>query len=283
MSTKIYNGYYIDQRDLLALNKFSMKLRKAIREKQKELYARKLVDLATETYDTRTLIKAGYYKPEEEDEKTRANIAWYVAYSTIEERYQKTQGTLTRDVDYDLTCDVTVIPTKTKILAMVHAEQPEFHKVFENLKGVHKYAYWDGDSDIPDGLTEKEFSDRGKEWDKAMPSGIPSMYGFNIACTQQFLPWIERDVFFMIAPIAPLEERVKEHAKEIVSRRFFKHTIQGDTAPLNEIVPRVSEWIDYMESDDGKKEIETIKEELRAYLKNPLTPEDLFAEPEEIK
>ncbi len=250
-------------------------------ETQKKLYARKLIKLAVETYDTRTLTKAGYYELEDNDNEHLSYPALSAAYWKINDRYVKTQGSMIRDVDYDLTCNVTVIPTKTKILALIFAEQPEFHYTFQQTKGIHPYGYQNSTDDRPEKMTEKEYEAIGKEWDRAMPTGIPSMSGFDIPCTGKFLPNTETDELLQLYPIPAFEKRVKEHTLEILSRKFFKRTIKGDKVPLTDVVPRVSEWLKYKESDEGKAEYEILKMEIEPHLKNPLTREDLEAKPEE--
>ena len=281
MSTNLRNGYYLKLCTLQQLHKFSLTLRKRMLETQKKLYAKKLINLAVETYDTRTLTKAGYYELDDNDTEHLSYPALRAAYWIINDRYQKTQGSMVRDVDYDLTCNVVVIPTKTKILAMIFAEQPEFHYTFAETKGVHPYGYQNSTDALPEKITRKEYEAIGKEWDRAMPTGIPSMSGFDIPCTGKFLPNTETDELLQLYPIPTFEKRVKEHTTEILSRKFFKRTIKTDKVPLTEVVPRVSEWVEFKESDNGKAEYELLKPEIESHLKNPLTKEDLEAEPGE--
>lgn len=249
-------------------------------ETQKKLYARELIKLAVETYDTRTLTKAGYYEFEDNDIENISYPALSATYFKINDRYMKTQGSMVRDVDYDLTCNVIVIPTKTKILALIYAEQPEFHETFEQTKGVHSYGYQNSTDYLPKKITRKEYEARGREWDRAIPTGTPSMHGFDIPCTGKFLPSTETEELLQLYPIPAIEKRVKEHTTELLSRKFFKRTIKGGKVPLTDVVPRVSEWLEYKESNEGKAEYERLRPEIESHLKNPLTRDDLEAKPE---
>lgn len=248
-------------------------------ETQTKLYARKLIKLAVETYDTRTLTKAGYYELEDNDIEHLSYSALSAAYWKINDRYAKTQMSMVRDVYYDMTCNVVVIPTKTKILALIYAEQPEFHETFEQTKGVYSYGYQNSTDALPEKMTRKEYEAIGKEWDRAIPTGIPAMHGFDIQCTGKWLPNIKTSEMLQLYPIPAFEKRVKEHTIELLSRIFFKRTIKADKIQLTDVVPRVSEWLKYKESEDGEKEYELLKTKIEPHLKNPLTREDLEAEP----
>ncbi len=277
MSTKLFNGYYIEQCNLKQLHKFSLKLREKMQEKEKEIYVRLLVNSSVYIYDKRNLIKVGYYElPKGEIEYKGPYSAFFRAYYHISDRFNKVQHSMTRDVDYDLSCNVTVIPTKTKILALIYAEQKEYHEVFESFKNVYKYPYWDN-TDRPNDMTQKEWNARGREWDNALkPNDIPAMSGFGIECVPIFIPHVEKDELFSLCPMPAFENRILIHANRILSDRFFKRTITGDTTPITEIVPRVSEWIEYKESEEGKSELDKLEEEIKIHFKHLLTYEDLI-------
>jgi hypothetical protein len=165
MSTKIYNGYKLVNVDGLGdLHKFANHMRKKM-----------------------ALVR---------DHLIRRNHTWDEIskdYWNIREQYKKSAQSHSRmDSELDIKAEVQLFPMSQSrvfpdILAMTFWCNKEYTEVWERQKRVKDYGYWDN-TDHPQGMTRRQWKQRGAEWDRAVPSAIPSRHGFALELVSADLP-----------------------------------------------------------------------------------------------
>ncbi len=257
MSTKIFNGYYLDVCSLQELQTFSMFLRAKIKTKSEEIYAKKLLELATYYYDN-PIFQEKY-------------CPLFQSKMEIDKRSYAIKETNLRDPQYDFTFDITFIPTSSKILVLVYTEQPEYIKIFESFPNVHPYPYYNN-IDKPNNITEPEWEERGLEWDNALqPYDIPSLQGFSISCVV-YLPFftieeLSKYSSFIITFSQRLNKLAREQHWSLFYNRYVKHYHSE---------PTLSKYFAWSGTKSGLDKFTQIKNKLMKQLKPVITIDDLL-------
>lgn len=264
MSTKLFNGYYIDLCTLQELQDFSMRLRAEMKSKLEELYAKKLLELSTYYHDKKYVCKP--YTPQKYCPLLSAK--W-----KIDERFYNIEKTNTRDPEYDFGFDATFIPTKDKILTLIYTEQSECIKVFESFPNVHPYPYYNN-TDKPDNISNDEWEARGAEWDNALePYDIPALQGFSIKCLV-YAPFFNREELLTHSNLIPsFQQRVNHFTRIQQWDLFFKRYKRHYNSQ-----PQIHELFDWIETKSGKDKLNQFKSKISKQLKPIVTIEDLLYE-----
>lgn len=262
MSTKIFNGYYIDSCSLQELQAFSMLLRAKMKNKLEELYIKTLLRLSTYYYDKKYVCEL----------HTPLKYCPLIsAKRKIDERFYNIEKTNTRDPEFDFGFDVTFIPADSKIFTLIYTEQPECIKLFESFPNVHLYSYYDN-TDRPDNLSDEEWEERGNEWYKALePYEIPALQGFSIKCLI-YTPFFNKDELIKSSNLVPtFQQRVNHFAKiklwELFYKRYKNH---------NNTEPKIHEVLDCIWSRTGNDKLIQLKTKISKQLKPVITIEDLL-------
>lgn len=262
MSTKIFNGYYIDLCTLQELQDFSMLLREKIIGKIERLYAKKLLELSTYNHDEKYVCKP--YIPQK----------YYPLMSAewkIDERFYNIEKTNRRDPEYDFGFDVTFVPTETKILTLIYTEQAECIKLFESFPNVHPYPYYNN-TDKPNTISDEDWDARGHEWDKALePYDVPALQGFSIKCLI-YLPLFNKEELAAYLDLIPsFQQRVNHFAKiqqwDLFFRRYKYHY---------NTQPQIYECLEWIETKAGNDKLAQLRAKISKQLKHDITIEDLL-------
>lgn len=283
VSTKIYNGYRLDKCSLGELQAFCMRLRDRMEPVYEMLYASKVMREAVDIADEGALLNAGLYVRKDIDKDVLKAIdkpgssPLYSAMWMVNERSYKIKETNRRDSAYDFDCQITFIPRKDKILAMIFTEQRLLEEVFSGHLSIaaprqmHKYGYWDN-SDKPDCVSEEEWDKRAQDWDDVF---IPAMSGFSVQCTPVYLPMMQWDALFRKAQKPTYDERVNRHVFNLMLKLYEK---EG-----GEVERRASDWFRLIEgtkkwmTGDGAERRAECESSVRGILKE-ITLESLTIE-----
>lgn len=282
MSTKIYNGYYLNKCSLDRLQAFCMRIRDRMEPVFEMLYASKVMKEAVDIIDEGALLNAGLYVRRDIDKEVlraidnpKSSRLWSAMWM-VHERSNKIKETMKRDTAYDFDCQITFIPIKDKILAMVFTEQRLLEEVFSghlSIAGpqVHEYGYWNN-SDKPDSISEEEWDKRAQDWDEV---NIPAMIGLNAQCTPVYLPMMQWDALFRKAQKPKYDERVSRHVFNLMLKLYEK---EG-----GEVERRASDWFRLIEgtkkwmTGDGAERRAECESAVRGILKE-ITLESLTIE-----
>lgn len=164
MSTKIYNGYKLDGigsigelQDLLDV--FQAKCVSIAERESKRMIVKESVSL----YDEASLRMESALRKLGKDEPTFKNCIFKVVLD-FQNRAFDILKTNSRDPDIDWSCEVVVLKFG---MAMLYTENEAMTKAWKSLPSVKPFPYWNN-TDKPDHLTDKEWSQRSKQWDMAL-------------------------------------------------------------------------------------------------------------------
>jgi len=254
VSTKIYNGYRIDKCSLSELQAFCMRLRDRMEQVYEMLYASKVMKEAVDIIDEGALLNAGLYVRRDIDKEVlraidnpKSSPLWSAMWM-VHERSNKIKETMKRDTAYDFDCQITFIPKKDKILAMIFTEQRLLEEVFSGHlsiaapRQVHKYGYWDN-SDKPDCVSEEEWDKRAQDWDDVY---ITAMSGFSVQCTPVYLPMLQWDALFRKAQKPTYKERVDRHVFNLMLKRYAEEDGDAEHKASGwwRLIEGTKEWMD---------------------------------------
>lgn len=254
MSTKIFNGYRILPMMSLLKLRFRMKEFADLIEPLTQKYMNGLLaELAVDRLDRMAL-----GLPVEKF-KYGNHLTW--AYVKIGERQGNIKKTQQRNPMYDVDCEVTFIPIRGKLLAMLFTEQQYVTDAWEALPCVRPYPYWNN-TDRPKGMSSKRWNARQRDWLRALPViGIPAENGFTISCHRIWT--IDIDLFMKSLP--KLGERAEVQARSRLCDRYLKRN-----EPTQNAYQVINGYADYLKTDKGKKalkrEIENVKKKLKKRL-----------------
>lgn len=164
MSTKIYNGYKLEGVNSIGevqalLDGFQAKCVIIAEQEAKRMIVKEAVSL----HDEAILRMESALRKLGKDEPTFKNCICNVVLD-FQKRASDIRRTNSRDPDVDWSCEVAVLKFG---MAMLFTENEAMTKAWEALPRVKPFPYWNN-TDKPDDLTNKEWSQRGKQWDMAL-------------------------------------------------------------------------------------------------------------------
>lgn len=182
MSIKIYEGRRVRMKTLAEARTFAEAFRAGALEIQDRLVRTAVAACAARHIDGRT---CGLVLSDDDGtDYASPNFGPHdapISYSRdlLRKRMKAHRASGRRDVGFDFDAELCLIAHKGQAYLMLFAEDPEFLKLLDSLPGVEEYGYWDN-VDRPDGVSAPAWARRGRNWDAAIPSGIPGAHGLTI-------------------------------------------------------------------------------------------------------
>lgn len=104
--------------------------------------------------------------------------SWYASFN-------EKRNSPFNDPSTDTRFEIVAFPyTRNKILLIPFYGQRKFIKQFHKVVKTEEFGYWNN-TDLPEGMTKKEWDTRRKMWDKVLPGlGVPAECGFTICLHQ---------------------------------------------------------------------------------------------------
>jgi hypothetical protein len=277
MSTKIYDAYaFTDTPSLYELRLRMARLRKTSHKILRDIFLHSVAQLSSMKIDEKIL---GIEEPKGVYE---GQCLINAVIDEIEQRENRIKKTGERDPLHDYSFEVEIIPIKNKILLMPFTERRELIKLLSRQKYLKFYGYWNN-TDPDENCTEKEWEQRHKDWDEALPwIGIPAQNGFSVTLSPPCPHWPEYPSCDMIIPLMPdFEERVRRRANRQgwinMTDRIHKEEIKKDSS-ASPITSCMKAERALVESEEGKKEIERLTLEYSQKLPREITKELLMQE-----
>jgi hypothetical protein len=142
---------------------------------------------------------------------------------------------------------------------------------FTHLYGLKQYMYWNN-TDIPDNVTEEEWDLRAKDWEDAIPSGVPADYAFSIDIGDypsghfdEYMKLRNDDFKPILNTLSALD------LEQVFSEKYYKQYMIDSTAKEQGMSDEnsASEWMKFLrESEKAVKDawdndrVESIKSEI---------------------
>lgn len=279
MSTKIYNAYKFDkQYSMFEIMALFDPIRKQVEEAALTFRDKYIVSRMVYYLDYRTFFGVETVRKQIDKQKTKSPRAlaqkeiWeilaedevdkcslkHAIIREFEERTKAATASLTiADSDFDLSCQVCLIPMKTKTL-MMYFGNDDLKEIVTNQSWLLDYHY-QNQTDRPKNITARQWNQRKKDWDIALgPDGVPANHSMSIHLLRTgMLPYMPFRPNFTEDYIPDMPKRVRE----------IVECIEDPNAPETN---SVSEIIEYMRSDaflSWKKEREQeVSEKLPTYI-----------------
>lgn len=267
MSTKIYNGFAFVTSSLeLALDDLK-KFQKELKPIAERMFGKVVLDLAIEKLDCQLLAD------QPEPPKRPFSSAWF----EVVDRQKKVNASRERDPEVDFDFDVSVIPLNHRgasfLLGIPFTDQPKFRELLEAKNWYVEYGYWNS-TDRPDKVSAAEWTRRKRDWDKALPEGIPSLAGYNFTL-------VSNDLLPPPKPeeILPLQTSVEDRARAIAREAMWRTSIRGKDISGANFVQLLMEFERDVVRKDGpqRADLDHFTAEWIKQLR-PITMQDLFPE-----
>lgn len=189
MSTKIYNGIKLTgdlsfadlRKNLIQLSK-EFVIPESLKKLDKIVVNLMAKGLMQEVYNVR-------YRANNPEFLLHVKEAFRMAVDEVRDRRKEVQKTGSRDPAVDTDASIVIIPLSSgKILAMPYIQMNDIYKAFLTKLPHEYYGYWDN-ADQEEGVSDADWKVRGKEWEEALPSGIPAMDGYTIVLMPEDYPY----------------------------------------------------------------------------------------------
>ncbi len=307
MSTKIHNGYKINSNDFQKVFNFILKFRdEAIEILKYQCYFRMakncsfFYDSISTNFELPLIQKMvdnrlEYLKDENKKEKTIFSLV----SNQIEDYYQDGEKNHARHPPDDFTCQLALLPFENKFYILLFAEDKVLIEIWKEKDLVSEFMFWNN-TDPPDELTEREWSERQRIWDGILDdqciSSIPSTGGLTMNyipnfwtfCPGKFLySQEERDEMIDIINnnIPSFEDRLKKISRKIAFNEEYKKIAEKlEKEKKNKEDFYNKAFYDTMELFD-KNEKELVKEkskQIKSELKKTLTFDDFNIKVKEL-
>ncbi len=262
MSTKIYNGYKLEGiRTLKELDAFLARLKKKIKEAQETLIIQKLALLASEFYDRHSL---GWVN-KKKIKKYKGYTPLSYAFMTLMEKEAAIKKNNSRNPDFDFGFEIALMFSRGTILCTLYNEKDEFRNIWESMKGVKKYPYWDN-TDRPKGLSASAWRKRRNDWDKALGHSSPADAGLVKTISPPMVCFEDKSKILKAIPT--LDRRLNYYANELLIYSYQN----GQTMKDGEINwSLVRESMDFVRTDKGKKALLNAKKNLKPRIPKRFT------------
>lgn len=267
MSTRIYNGYVLPSMTLNQLSEFNKDLTRQVRSKVDELVAIAAGDLIASYIDDWTM--RFHFKKVTEDELPSTRSVLSEAYDFLRKRHREIMLEDANDPRYDFGFSVVYLPMKKKILAMLFTSQDELKDIWLKMKGVSEYAYYNN-SDQPDGITDKQWEKRGKDWDSVLEefNYVPSAAGFITEPIDKNYILGPLDMNSVIAKIPLINRRLSDSTDIVCFDRWYESIGSKEYPEVtpSDIYELNTTFLNYMKTPEGLKLYTSSMNELQKVL-----------------
>lgn len=240
LSTKIYNGFYVDKMSLCEFQKFTERVREKMGNIARERLHKQLAMLSVRVIDTlitedkrRAILHTrdirdieSKKKFDEYDEKCEHSYPLlYLLYRRICDANNESRKTNIRNPGYDYTCNAVFFPLEDKTLCIVYAESDEYIDAFSGMAEVHEYGYWNN-VDMPDDVSEDEWNQRERDWNIAFKKNdIPMLSGICVYFIEDISDLIYYDKLDrnkIVSQIPGAKTRANAIARHLVFEKKFQ-------------------------------------------------------------
>lgn len=224
MSTKIYDAYRIkeDIKNFDEVHTFILKIRDNIFNILKEDYNNRYIKECVTLYDFAILGKLELLGFEGIDDKSFFGNTYDVF--SKEERNIKVKKE--RNPCYDFFCDFVLFYNDNRFYLKFYCESKRVVEYINSLKEIEDYSYWNN-SDAPDNVSEEEWDEREKTWDKIFEKCI-----YEIPCTGGYT--IEVVPHYYVLEEIRFHEEAEENINKILDSISFEERVNRMVTVVSE-------------------------------------------------
>jgi len=260
MSKNISNGFVFNTTDIIEIFDALIEFRKVLEPLVYDKTVQYFADECTLDFDTKTL----------NNDKIRG------IYNEVYQRFTVKQDEVrvkaVRDPSVDFQFSILIIPSEDRFYGMFYTEQEDFTKLWSEHPLINEYI-WYTHSERPENYTEDEWTERGDTWDNLLKSvgGVPALSGFTYSVIQEQTNVIPK-IVDVIKAIPSITDRTALMARDVMFKRFAKDkTVSG-----NNVIKIYGEFVEYMDTDKGKKVYDDEIGRMSSRLKLLITEEELM-------
>lgn len=270
MSTKIFHGYISKLSIEQLLKKFVLLVPK-FEEIKNNLYYESLAAEATEVIDKRNNEECdcehspGIYISFDNDTchkcKKKQNNDQYEIFREVNRKHEKNINKAIIEQsrqDNDYSCSCSVFPMgKNKTLILFYSENNKMTDMWQSLSYISEYHYQNS-TDKPDYISSKDWSQRRRDWDKALGNDTPRERSFGFQFTVERLP------FARIKECLKYVPKKSKRAIDLIYDTYLEKEIKRlkgtpefkDNDSFYSLFEKArANYIDYKKTDDYKKQI----------------------------
>lgn len=220
MSTRIYNGFEFGVGNLETVLSLLKGLKKELHQLASRRYSSTVLELAVDLVD----------KVHIDGSKVTSN-AFYRAESEVRDRQKEIRVTGYRDPQVDWDFVVSVFPLRyskgARVLGIYATEEDEFSKLLKRQSWFIEYGYWNN-TDRNDGVSSSAWEKRRRDWDRAMPSGVPADDGFSfdLVSNDRIRRGVDKEDLMPLQP--SIERRAKRIAQDLLWREYSAVNVKKD-------------------------------------------------------
>lgn len=101
--------------------------------------------------------------------RRRASYDILDAHEAYRDARVQVLGRRERNVDWDFSLDVALMPHNGDVLAIFYAERSRDYGALLHAAGFADYSYQNSTDDLPEGVSESAYKARGERWDEVLP------------------------------------------------------------------------------------------------------------------
>lgn len=208
MSTKIEHGYQLPALQTKELFAWTKRLKARFEAGVPARIRAEVTKQATQLLDTcHTDRLFKLRRPAIRTETWADSTPLSITFHNVQDELKESQRRCMRD---DHLLEVTILEAEGKLLCLLHNRSRYVETWFRKHSGATPFPYWNN-TDKPDPLSQKEWDNRGRLWDKALGNNTPlaSGLGFQSHDPSSYLWQVKEQ-----APTPPtFRKRAKEQAK----------------------------------------------------------------------
>ena len=260
MSKNVSNGFVFKTTDLMEIHNTIDEFRKQLQPLVYDKTAQYFADECTARYDYNTI-----------DNKKSHGI-FNEIYQQFIQKQDEVRVKAVRDPSVDFQFNIIVIPTKDKFYGLFYTEQVDFVNLWTENDLVDEYIYYNH-QDRPDTFTEDEWKEREAKWGELLDpaGGIPALAGFTYSVIQEQTVVVPK-IKDVISKIPSIANRTELCARDKMFKRFAKDKKFSD----NNVIKLYGEFVEYLDTDEGKKKYDDEIGRMSSQLKIILTEQELM-------
>lgn len=260
MSKNLSNGFKFNTTDIMVIHKCIQDFRELLTPMVYDKTTQYFAEETSLMYDTNTLNNA------------KSHGIFNETYQKFIQKQDEVRVKAIRDPSVDFQFSITVIPTNGAFYGLFYTEQTDFADLWAELGLVKEFA-WYNHTTRPETYSEEQWKTREDIWDTLLEStgGVPALSGFTYSVIQAETTIVPK-ITDVLRIIPSITDRTSLMARDNMFKRFCKDI----TITQNTVMDTYNDFVDYMDTDKGKKNYDDEIGRMSSRLKLILTEQEIM-------